>query len=108
MDMDTIAIVVVTISELLALWITYGVWRSSIHLAEKIGITLLAFVPVLGPVFALFLSNDPGPAHPAFRDNVRSRTDVLDRWSHIFDEKDPVVRQRKWQELMSRRHDDEA
>ena len=106
--MDTTAIIVVTISELIALWIVSRIWRTSIHLAEKIGITVVALVPVVGPAFALFLGNDPGRAHPVFRDNVRNRTDVLDRWRHIFDEKNPVVRQRKWQDLMGQRHDDEA
>ncbi|RYG98004.1 MAG: hypothetical protein EON58_08390 [Alphaproteobacteria bacterium] len=106
--MDTTAIVVVTISELVALWMGYRIWRSSNSTAEKIAISVVALVPVFGPALALFLHNDPGPAHPAFRDKVRTRTDVLDRWRHVFDEKDPVVRQRKWRGLMGRHHDDEA
>jgi|SRR6478672_2742207 len=108
MDMDTTAIAVVTISELISLWMVYRIWRSSMKVTEKIAVSVVALVPVFGPVLALFLGNDPGPAHPAFRDKVRTRTDVLDRWRHIFDEKNPVARQRKWQDLMGRHHDDEA
>ena len=108
MTLDRTAIVVIAISEIVALWVIFRAWRTPSHMAEKIGITLVALVPVIGPVFGLFLSNHPSPAHPALRDNARYRTDVLDRWRHIMDEKNPVVRQRKWKDLMGSGNDNEG
>jgi hypothetical protein len=98
--MDTIATVMaVALSELVALWIIYRVWRGPSHVIEKIGISALALIPVVGPVLALFVSNDPGPAHPSLRDNSRYQTDVYDRWRDVIDEKNPTARRRKWRHL---------
>lgn len=105
--MDKGPIIVIAISELVALWLIVRVWRTSAHVAEKVGVTVVALLPVIGPVLALFLTNDSGPAHPAFRDNLIHQTDVLDRWRQIFEEKDPVSRRRKWKTLMGIRNDDE-
>ena len=101
-------VIAIAVSELVSLWIIWCVWRAPGNIAHKIGVTVVALIPFFGPPFALFLSVDPGPAHPAFRDYVRTRTDVLDRWHHIFEEKDPVRRFRRWQELMQRRDHDGA
>ena len=100
-----IAWTVVVASEVIALFLLRRIWRSGSHLVEKVALTLLVIVPVLGPLFASWLILDPGPAHPAFRDRSWSRDDVLIRWKHVFDEKDSKERQKKWQEVMDRNKD---
>ena len=100
-----IAWTVVVASEVIATFLLRRIWRSGSHLVEKVALTLLVIVPVLGPLFASWLILDPGPAHPAFRDRSWSRDDVLIRWKHVFDEKDSKERQKKWQEVMDRNKD---
>ena len=100
-----IAWTIIIASEILAVFLLRKVWRSGSHLVEKIALSILAVIPVLGPLFASWLILDPGPAHPAFRDRRWARTDVLDRWKHVFDEKDPVERQKKWQQVMDQNKD---
>jgi hypothetical protein len=97
---------VIVASELVAAFIIWRVWRSANHVAHKIAISLLSVVPVFGPFFAWWLQHDPGPAHHTFRDRQRYRTDVHDRWRHVFDETNPVARFRKWRNLMSSRSED--
>ena len=99
-----IAWTVVVASEVIALFLLRRIWRSGSHLVEKLALTLLVILPVLGPLFASWLILDPGPAHSALRDRSLSQ-DVLVRWKHVFDEKDPKERQKKWQEVMDRNKD---
>ena len=99
-----IAWTVFVASELISLFLLHRIWRSGSHLVEKLALTLLVILPVLGPLFASWLILDPGPAHPALRDRSWSQ-DVLIRWKHVFDEKDPKERQKKWQEVMDRNKD---
>ena len=99
-----IAWTVVVASEIIAFFLLRRIWRSGSHLVEKVALTLLVILPVLGPLFASWLILDPGPAHPALRDRSLSQ-DVLVRWKHVFDEKDPKERQKKWQEVMDRNKD---
>jgi hypothetical protein len=105
MDRTLVIIIAVVVSEALALLLIRRVWRTDAHPVGKVALSMLAMIPVAGPLFTWWVGHDPGPAHPAFRDNSRNQPDVLDRWKHVFDEQDPAVRQRKWEELMGHRRD---
>lgn len=94
---------VVFVSELIALWIIWKLWRSDDHLFFKVTLSLLVFLPVLGPLLVLWIGNFPSSKPRILRDNIRYRTDFYDRWRHVFEEKNPVRRFRNWRELM-RRH----
>ena len=108
MDRSLTFVLFVAASEVLAVYLIHRIWRSHVHLVEKVALSLLALVPFAGPLFAWWLGHDPGPSHPAFRDNVRYRTDVLDRWRDVLNEQDPVIRLRKWKDLMARHKDGEV
>lgn len=87
------------VSELVAGWIIFRLWRKRVHMAAKIAVSAVALIPLLGPIFALMISEDPGPARPAFRDLHVTRADVFERWRGVFEEKNPVVRYRAWRAL---------
>jgi hypothetical protein len=104
MNRTAVIVMLVVVLEIVALWVIYRLWRSpgTTRRIERIALSLLALVPLVGPLLVLWIHDDPGPAHPVFRDNARFSTEVLDRWRHVFDEPDPEVRQKKWEALMAR------
>ena len=98
--------VVVLASELVALWLIWKVWRSDDYIFFKVSLSILALIPVVGPVLVLWIGNSP-PIQPyALQDKLRNRTDVYDRWRPVFEEKNPVRRFRKWREVMERDRED--
>ena len=67
-------------SEIAAVWIAIRIWRSDEHRFFKIAFSVLAFIPLLGPLFVLSFFNMPPPNHPAQKDYQRREADVYDRW----------------------------
>ena len=94
-------LVIVFASELLALWLIWRLWRSEDHVFFKVALTLLAILPVLGPLLVLWIGNFPSSKPRILRDNVRYRADFYDRWRHVLEEKNPIRRFRSWRELMT-------
>lgn len=91
------------ISELIAVSLIYKIWKSDDLLIFKICFSVIAIVPFLGPIFVLWVTNFPPSQHSAFQDRDRYRTDVFDRWRHVFDEKNPHARFRKWQTMFEKK-----
>jgi len=100
-------LIVVLVSEAVAAWLIWHVWQSEDHLFFKVFLSCLALVPVLGPVLTLWISNFPTPLPWALRDRSPKTTDVLDRWRHVFDAKNPVRRFRDWQGVIRERRSDD-
>lgn len=98
--------IVILISEVCALWLIWKVWRSDDYSVFKVALSILALVPILGPILALWIANFPAPQHPSLRDRFPKKTDVYDRWRHVLEEKKPRRRFEKWREVMARRYDD--
>lgn len=96
----------VGISELIAAYLIWKLWKSDDYLFFKISFTAIALVPFLGPFIVLWSSNIPPRQHPAFQDRERYRTDVLDRWRHVFDEKNPHTKFRMWQSMVDKNDKD--
>lgn len=93
-------LVVVVVSEIVAAWLIWKLWRSGEHIFLKIGLSLLATIPVLGPFLILWISNFPEAQPLVMQDRYRNSTDVMDRWRHIWSEKDPIKREKLWREMM--------
>lgn len=100
--MDAISgrFVVVLVSEIVAACLIWRLWRSGEHIYLKIALSLLAPIPVLGPFLILWISNFPEVQPLAMQDKYRNSTDVMDRWRHVWEEKDPVKREKLWREMM--------
>jgi hypothetical protein len=93
-------VVVVVLSEMVAAWLIWRLWRSSEHIYLKIGLSLLAPIPGLGPFLILWISKFPDVQPLAMQDRYRNSTDVTDRWRHVWEEKDPSKREKLWREMM--------
>jgi hypothetical protein len=61
------ALLAVGASTLAALVVCVLIWRRSDPLLLKIGVTLITFVPVVGPLFALWVLSFPDRMHPALQ-----------------------------------------
>ena len=96
----SIWIVVIVTSELIALWLIWKLWRSNEHLLFKIALSILAFVPVLGPFFVIWNGSFPSEKPRILQDRLPKQSDFYNRWRHVFEEKSPVRRYRYWRELI--------
>jgi hypothetical protein len=96
----------VAVSELVAAYLVWKVWKSDDYMFFKIIYSVLAFFPFVGPFIVFWSANFPSRQDAVFQDRERYRTDVLDRWRHVFDERNPHARFRPWQELREKRDTD--
>lgn len=95
MSKISIFTLVVLLSELISLLLLFKYWRSEDFIIFKIVLTVISLIPIFGPLALLWLGNWPDSQPKAFRDESRYRSDVWDRWRHVFEEKDSMFRRRK-------------
>lgn len=92
-------IALICASEVFSVWLVARLWRSDDHLFFKVTLSVLGFVPLLGPLVILWISNFPPVQPPALRDQ-RGGTDVFERWHLIFAEKNAARRFHWWRATM--------
>jgi len=92
-------VVIMLASEIVSVWLLWRLWRSGEHVYLKIALSLLALIPVLGPFLVLWISKFPDAQPLAMQDRYRG-SDVMDRWRHVWEEKDPIKREKLWREMM--------
>lgn len=99
--------VVILISELVALVLIWRLWRSGDHLFFKISLSLLATLPVLGPLLTLWIANFPDVAPRILQDRKRYSADVSERWRYVLAEKNPAKRLQLWRGLYEKHRDED-
>ncbi len=90
---------VVALSWAIAVVLIVRVWRSPDPVLLKLTLTLICFVPILGPLIVYWISNFTDPIHPSLRDQQRYRSDVYDRWAHVLRMNDSVRRFEEWRRV---------
>jgi len=98
---------VLVLSEVVALWIIWMLWRSADHLFFKVALTIVALIPILGPIIALWIGNFPSKAPPILRDQLRYRTDFYDRWRDVLNAPGPKSRFQRWRTLMTKHRNED-
>jgi hypothetical protein len=96
MEMTPFKIAVVSCSWLLSIYLVWILWRSEQHVFFKVSLTVLVWIPVLGPLLFWWISDFPSKVHPMFRDRSRYSSDVFDRWRAVHSDSDPQRRLGKW------------
>ena len=76
----TPALVVIALSEIVALWLIVRIWRSADPLVFKFALTALAIVPFFGPLFVVWASNFPPRLPESLRDRAPKTADLFDSW----------------------------
>ena len=94
-------------SELVAAWLIWRLWRSPEHPFFKVSLSILALIPVLGPMVVLWIGNFPSKKPRILRDQVRYRTDFYDRWRHVLESKDEKTRFGFWKTLMTKHRNED-
>ncbi len=103
----SITLCILVLSELAALWVIWRLWRSGDHPFFKVVLSLLALLPVLGPIIALWIGNFPPRAPRVLQDQRRYRTDLYDRWRSTFEAPSPRKRFYRWRELMTKHRNED-
>ena len=96
------------ISELIAIFLIYKLWKSNDLLFFKICFSIVSLIPFLGPFFVLWAANFPAPQHPAFQDRQRYSTDVFDRWRHVLAEKNSHTRFHMWRSIIEKKDESQS
>jgi len=106
--MSTILFVVI-VSEVFALFLILGLWRSADLLFIRIALSIVALIPVLGPVLVLWIANFPDPAPVALRNEYRGkgRGRYYARWGPIVNATNPIRRFRLWRAEIARGRTDD-
>jgi len=72
--------IIAAISLIISAWLMFGLWRSKAPVLVKAGLSLWLLVPLVGPLFYVWIRNFPEPNDPDYRDYQAFRGDVLARW----------------------------
>ena len=108
MDKMTAVYLVVGISEFFAVPLIWSIWRNPDLVAMKIALSVLALIPVVGLLGALWVHRFPSTQPSALQNKYRYSTDVYDRWRHVFEEKDEKKKKRSIRNLLRKGYDDEG
>jgi hypothetical protein len=108
MDAISFKLAVVALSELVAAWIIWRLWRSEEHVFFKASLSILALIPVVGPLFAIWIGNFPDKVPSILQDRYRYSSDVFDRWRHVHSEPNPKRRLQKWIAFFKRHRNEES
>ncbi|MEQ1484192.1 hypothetical protein [Methyloglobulus sp.] len=96
------------ISELIALYLLRYIWQSGDILFFKISYSIIAIIPFLDPLFIFWITNMPSRQAEIFQDQQRLNTDVLNRWKHVLDEKNPQRKFRFWRNMIEMNKNDDS
>jgi hypothetical protein len=95
-DKTTVILAVVMVSELVAIWLITKIARTDDYLLLKMGLALIALIPVVGPLMTLWIANFPPSQPPGFQDRVGRGADVTHRWQDFFRETDTEKKLEKY------------
>jgi hypothetical protein len=87
MELLSLKTLVVLISWLVGAWLVVRVWKTADPPFLKIILTLLAAVPVVGPVAVYWISNFPSRLHPDVQAKYPKTVNIYGRWRTEEDEK---------------------
>jgi hypothetical protein len=100
--------IAIVISELIALYLIWRLWKSNDHPFFKVALSLIALIPFLGPFIVLWTANFPSKIPPALRDQRWYYTDVADRWRDVMNEKNASAKFAKWKRVMKETEHDKT
>ena len=98
-----ILVAVIVLSEAVALWLVVRVWRSHDPLVLKVALSLLAAVPVLGPIAVGWIASFPPPLPHELRDHVPRQADVFSRFRPELERRRLMEPFQAFRVLLSRR-----
>jgi len=88
----------ILLSEVVAALVVWQVWRGSDPTILKVLVTIMALIPFIGPLCAMWVSSFPEPLHRSLQDK-RKGADVYWRWAHVLRLTDPQKRFKAWQDV---------
>ena len=109
MDRNTVLLIVVILSEIVAVFLIRRIWQREDYRIIKIMMSVVALIPVVGTLGILWVYGFPATSHPAVQNRSNGyipTLDVFDRWRHVLDEKNELKKKHAAQELLKEYRDD--
>ena len=109
MDKSTVLIVAVVVSEIIAVFLIRAIWRSDDYRIMKIVMSIVALIPVIDTLGALWTYGFPSAQNRAYQNRGLGfipTLEVFDRWRHVLDEKNEAKRRGAAAELLDDHKDD--
>ena len=111
MEKTTIINFVVAASEILALFLIRGIWLREDYRIIKILMTVVALIPVIGPLGVLWTLGFPSVRNRAYQNRASPTIptlptlEVFDRWRHVLDEMNDAKKKQAAKDLLDEFHD---
>ncbi len=109
MDKSTVIIVVVVVSEIVAIFLIRSIWRRDDYRIMKILMSIVALIPVVGTLGVIWTHGFPSVQNRPYQNRGPGyipTLEVFDRWRHVLDEKDERKRRHAAAELLEEHRDD--
>lgn len=84
-DIPFPALMTLCVSAVASCLVAVLVWRRDEPLIFRVAVTLVAFIPVVGPVFALWVTSFPDRMHPALQAKYKN---MVNRYSNPWTKPD--------------------
>ena len=96
-------VLLICLTEMLSLIFIWKLWRSGEWLFFKVILTIIALIPICGPLFGYWCANFPPRLPPALQDRRRYSADVYDRWRSVLEQKNPQKRSRMAKAILNKK-----
>ena len=106
-SISPMAVTVVLLSELVAIYVIWRIAKSDDFLWVKIALSAIALIPIVGPIVAFWIATFPSKAPETLQDTRSGPYGggrYYLRWSGVLGEKNPVRRFRLWRNEVERTH----
>ena len=85
-------------SSVVALVMSVRLWQSRDELFFKFALSVLVFIPVLGPLFVFWVQRFPQTMHPELMDYYGASADVYERWRRALEQAKRLPYRRRWRD----------
>lgn len=109
MDKSTVLLLVVILSEIVAAFLIWGIWKRQDYRLIKIMMSVVALIPVVGTLGILWVYGFPTVKNRALQNSGLGyvpSNEVFDRWRHVIDERDKRKKQHAAAEILKEYRDD--
>jgi len=101
--------VLALLSEVVAVFLIWRIWRSNDLHSMKIALSVLALIPILGPIVVLWIANFPSKVSEELqnRSGWAFGGEYYFRWSRVLRETNAVRRFALWRREVGRSRNDD-
>lgn len=105
-EITTIQVITIALSEVFAVWLIWRVWNSDEYTLLKIGFSVIALIPVAGPLAVLWIANFPPIQPDGLKDSIGGYSArFTQKWLDVFRAKTSKGRYKKYRRAIDKDDD---